>query len=171
MVSVKQEEMIMRKDLLLRLAAALEMDAANPTGIKFDIGTWAAKDGYNADADYDTNIPYLFKSETETVPVDCGTVACAVGFAAISGIFKDEGLTYKLKSAEGAYYLTPYFNGLDNFEAVGDFFEIDRWAVYHLFTGEGYEEKYDNRRLPVGAEGELAVAKQIREFVAAADNI
>lgn len=160
----------MIKERLLRLADLLEADAANPTGIKFNIGTWAAKDGYDADAFSMDNVEFQFDLGQKTIPVDCNTVACAVGLAAISGVFAAEGLGWELRDQGEAHkgVLVPTFEGKNNFDAVQDFFDIDYRSVYHLFTSEGYEDRPDveDGKLPLGAAGELIVAKQIREFVA-----
>lgn len=70
---------------LLKLAALLEADAKNKKGIKFDITTVGRP----------SNLDKEFRS-VEDVKLDCGTIACAMGLAAISGKFKKQGLDYKL---------------------------------------------------------------------------
>lgn len=66
------------KKRLLRLAKLLRKDAKCKTGIKFNMGDWGSTE------DVDTKIG-----------MNCGTQACALGLAAISGEFKRDGLSFK----------------------------------------------------------------------------
>lgn len=145
----------MNKNRLLRLAELLEADAVQPNGIKFDLNVWAVPDGFdNLASDHG---PY--SERTKIIPVDCGTVACAMGLAAISGVFKDEGLTYTIES-NGSLY--PEYDNAQGFGAAAKFFEIRYSDATMLFSRDGYSE-YMNMR---GAVGERVVAAIIREFVA-----
>lgn len=142
----------MNKKRLLKLADLLEADAENPTGIKFDLDSWGGLEG----------IP---RNRTpKVIPVDCGTTACAVGLACISGAFKKEGLSYKLTSFNngGGNNISPRFKRSKEMEAVRNFFEIDSDQSYHLFVHWHYP-----KGLTTGAAGEREVAKRIREMVAA----
>lgn len=70
----------------LKLADLLEKDAKNKKGIRFDLSTvftaTALEEGKDIPSDY--------------VPeVSCGTTACAMGLAAISGEFKRAGLSFQ----------------------------------------------------------------------------
>lgn len=141
----------MNKKRLLKLADLLEADAENPTGVKFDLCSWGEREGLPRN-----RIP-------KTVPVDCGTTACAVGLACISGAFKKDGLSYKLTSFNngGGNNFSPRFGQYKEMEAVRQFFEIDSDQSYHLFV-----HWYYPRALTTGAAGEREVAKRIREMVA-----
>ncbi len=135
----------MKKRRLLKLAKLLEKDAKNKKGVKFDLNTW----GY---------------SSSKRPKANCNTTACAIGLACVSGTFKNEGLSYKM--SEDGYQIIPIYkdksvgNLITSFPAVAEFFEItfrecDDLFIYSSYTPEERE----------GANGELAVAKRIREFV------
>jgi hypothetical protein len=140
----------MNKKRLLKLADLLEADANNPNGIKFDLALWG-------------------KLETEpkkipkTIPVNCGTIGCAVGLACISGKFKSEGLTYvtgNIGGDLGMNNFAPVFGNETGQGAVEAFFGLQYLDFNFLFVSEQYSAR--KRR---GKTGELAVAKRIRDFV------
>ena len=138
----------MNKRRLLKLADLLEADAKNKKGIKFDLGTWARP----ANA--------RFERKEKTVPVDCNTVACAVGLACISGAFKREGLSHSYKSsALGGYYLVPKLGRLTDMAAAARLFGLKIREAEFLF----YESSYPDGKTR-GAAGERFVAKRIRDF-------
>lgn len=139
----------MHAERLLKLADLLEADAKNERGVKFDLSTW----GYVIDAD-GTEKPTSIK-------VDCGTSACAIGLACISGAFKADGLTYRIlpKARAGGNNIEPRCGKLRDFEAVTYFFDITTSEAFRLFLDSSYDEWR-------GSKGELKVAKRIRDFVA-----
>lgn len=63
----------MQIERLKLLAQKLREDAANPNGIKFEIGVW-------------------YGDVDGAKPVSCGTTACAMGLAALSPEFQAMGL-------------------------------------------------------------------------------
>lgn len=130
----------MNKRRLLKLAALLEADAKNKKGVKFDLRGW----GKRAADDF-----------TDVIPMDCGTKACAVGLACISGAFKRSGLTW----CHGWGGFAPKFGGNSGWPAVEDFFSIKHEDGVFLFDSESYG-------ISTGARAERAVAKRIRNFVA-----
>lgn len=136
----------MNKRRLLKLADLLEADAKNKKGIKFDLNV----------VGYVDNIP-----ENEVVKLDCGTSACAVGLAAMSGKFNREGLSYKVTTG-WLNNIVPTFNGrvLQYDTAAMRLFEITRREANFLFTPGQYQTRQE------GAKGERYVAKRIRDFVA-----
>lgn len=148
----------MNKERLLKLADLLEADAANPEGIKFDLSFWGADAQYSG-ADWDTKEALQGQGvglkPGRAIPVNCGTAACAVGLAAISGVFADEGLGYKL-TCNGE--LSPMFDENESWDAVYDFFGLTEEQATSLFSDASYTVKR-------GAEAELAVATRIRRFV------
>lgn len=127
---------------LLRLAALLEADAKKKKGIKFDLRTFGEVKNPNK-------------------PLSCGTAACALGLAALSGAFKHQGLRYTITD-HGDIDIVFYRNGAYwcDFDAGAELFDIDDTTARWLFHPQYYlGEK-------VGADSELAVAKRIRSFVA-----
>lgn len=143
------------KRRLLKLAELLEKDARNKKGVKFDLETWAAPSGSRPwERSWDRREP--------EIEVGCGTSACAVGLACISGAFKRAGLTFGYKkSFGGGFHLVPKFNGSREFRAVERFFEVGAPEAKFLFAADEYPEN----KL-TGAIGERYVAKRIRDFVA-----
>jgi hypothetical protein len=131
----------MNKRRLLKLADLLEEDAANKKGIKFDLGLWGASDEDDA-----------------PVSVSCGTTACAMGLAVVSGAFKRAGLTNYY--GDSGDRICPVFEGYDGFEAAQRLFKISQDQSFFLF---------DQSQYPIGstsgARGERYVAKRIRDFV------
>lgn len=134
---------------LLKLADLLEADAKNKKGIRFDLSTWA-----NVDPSAEPS-------------VSCGTTACAMGLAAISGAFKRAGLSYG-----------PVDCGIENcglcagkmevrlgrdtgFDAAMVLFDVNTDEAGWLFAGSSYPEDKIQ-----GAAAERCVAKRIRDFVA-----
>ena len=137
----------MNKRRLWKLARLLEQDAANKHGVKFDLASWAQRNGAR-------EFPKKVKK------LDCKTTACAVGLACLSGVFAKEGFSWKPSSSDNN--IVPIFEGQEDFGAVTRFFDISMNEAVTLFV----DSRYYNDGLPTqGAEGERAVAKRIREFV------
>lgn len=146
----------MNKKRLLKLADLLEADAANKKGVKFDLGIWAGPS--------DNGLGTFEDGSDRAVPVGCGTTACAVGLACISGAFKRSGLTYDfgpMFGSESGFRLRPRFGAYSEFDAVEAFFSIDRMQAEFLFLTDRYPDSKTR-----GAAGERYVAKRIRDFVA-----
>ncbi len=139
----------MNKRRLLKLASLLEADAKNKKGIKFDISIIAAK----AKKDIYGYIPF---AKGEKPKADCGTAACAIGLACVSGAFKSAGLTYDIKSGG----LAPKVGRNAAFEAAYKIFGLSEGGGDFLFLPSSYKGRQ------AGAKGERAVAKRIRDFVA-----
>ena len=74
---------------LLKLADMLEADAKNKKGIKFDLRIVGQVSDINQ---------YYNTSKKFEPKLDCGTSACAMGLAAISGKFKRAGLSYRVRN-------------------------------------------------------------------------
>lgn len=145
----------MNKDRLTRMVDLLKRDAADPTGVKFDLGMWAAPAQRGA-----TRWPS--GDGAPPIAASCDTKACAFGLAAISGEFAKDGLTYMFGPvhADGTATLLPLFDGVDCFDAAAAFFDITYSDATYLFDPECYEET------PQKAEGELFVAQRISDFIA-----
>lgn len=143
----------MHADRMLKLADLLETDANNPTGAKFNIAAWGS-------------------STTETMELSCGTSACAMGIAALSGAFAADGLKYEIGTggckceeclARGMnkYRLDVYCDGREGFGAAEQLFGISQRTAWRLFSPDYYGADEQT-----GKVGELAVANRIREHVA-----
>ena len=143
----------MNKKRLLKLADLLEADASNRRGIKFNLSTVITPS---------EKLP----ANAKAIPVSCGTQACAMGLAAISGAFKRQGLSYRMEHNEeyGIQIDTTMFgNDMDYDDAAMELFEITYEEAHFLFTPSSYE----GDDIPIiGARGERYVAKRIRDFVA-----
>lgn len=146
----------MYEDRLERLAKLLEVNAGNQKGVRFDMGFWASPISTSL---FDGN----WADKVEVVPMNCNTIACAMGLAAISGEFKAEGLTYEFVESlfGGGFILVPKFENKGGFKAAEMLFDINPEDADYLFDPSSYDD-YPSK----GAEGELFVAKRIREFIA-----
>lgn len=131
----------MNKRRLLKLADLLEADAKNKKGIKFDFGDWGAI----------TN---------KDQPMSCGTYACALGLAALSGQFKRDGLDYGLKAGAFSHHIHFKWNGKETspLMAARRLFDISPKHAEYLFIPHDFNNQ--------GAGAERRVAKRIRNFVA-----
>lgn len=131
----------MNKRRLLKLAELLDADAKNRKGIKFDMSNWG-------------------KIGDPAKPISCGTQACAMGLAALSGAFKRAGLSYYIEDN----FLHFKMNGVlcDGYTAAAELFDINPWQADDLFSPSlGKNDE--------GAAGERAKAKEIRQFVKTGD--
>jgi hypothetical protein len=140
----------MNKHRLLKLADLLEADAKNKKGVKFDLHVVAQASDYLTIEDADA--PY-------SAGADCGTTACAMGLAAISGAFKRAGLSFRIYDRA----IETTFNGrkVEYDRAAMRLFEITGVQAAFLFSPGYYPtEKRE------GAAGERYVAKRIRNLVA-----
>jgi len=132
------------KRRLLKLADMLEADAKNKKGMKFDIGTV----GYTCD-------------ETTKPTLSCGTTACAMGLAAISGKFKRAGLSYSFQGDHMSISTTMYGTVVSYIDAAIQLFDISFLEAGLLFSPGHYPDDKSE-----GAKGEREVAKRIRRLVA-----
>lgn len=134
---------------LSRLAKLLRQDAANPEGVKFDLGTWGFENNpvslYELKDEYNSYIP----------KVSCGTTACAIGLAVVSGIFAKDGLK---NAALYTHKITPGYKNKRSFEAVQIFFGITNRQAANFFVASVNGEYQ-------GAKAEIGVAKKIERFV------
>lgn len=153
------------KERLPRMSALLRRDAENPTGVKFDLGTWAEP------ADNSVCVVKAWSTEAGfKVPLDCGTKACAFGLAAISGEFAAEGLTYNIGngSTMPTGTLTPFLDRTGDgdlqrnpthFRAAEELFGISHDDARYFFDPDCYSG------VPREAEGEIMVADRIDAFL------
>lgn len=135
------------KRRLLKLADLLEEDAKDKHGLKFDMTDW----GSGVD---------------KAKPVSCGTTACAMGLAGLSGAFKRAGLKVEFTGNEEAFWLDFSFEGptgsfVGPYNSGKALFDLTSQEADFLFMPEFYPEGKQ-----IGAKGERYVAKRIRDFVA-----
>src|SRR5262245_33860776 len=103
--------MAVHVERLERLASLLADYVRQPAGdVTFDLDEWSLPK-------YSTKGHLWWKRE-----VQCGTTACAVGFACLSTIFARDGLTYVIDHFDGG--LVPIFAGKSNWPAVETFFGL-----------------------------------------------
>ena len=143
----------MNKRRLLKLADLLEADAKNKKGIKFDLGTWGYTEASNPFAD-----------DAPDPAVSCGTTACAMGLAAISGAFKRQGLKATISQRPTGKYIAVRLGRREGLSAATKLFGITMRVSEWLFLESGYRTDIN------GAKGERVVANRIRDFVAGKDH-
>jgi len=78
---------------------------------------------------------------------ECGTTACAVGWATVA--FKGEGLTLGI-------YDNIMYEGSEGFEAAAKFFDVDESSASYLFDPEEY---------PLTRQSRVWVIRRIRQVV------
>lgn len=158
----------MHIERLTRMRDLLCHDAAKPDGIKFDLSTWAQpSDGelkghwkLPEDVAISDDYRYYTAPKPREIAVDCGTTACAMGLAAISGEFEKDGLTYAFTlSDDGTGVLLPQLGKYYGFEAAAELFDIGLQDAYYLFDPAHYDST------PQGADGERFVAQRIDDFI------
>ncbi len=130
----------MNKRRLLRFAKLLEDDAKNDTGIKFNMSLWG-------------------KVENRREPLSCGTQACAMGLAALSGVFEKAGLDYQFRQ-DGKINFLWKGSPTNGYYAGAELFGLSDEQAGKLFTPNGVNQQ--------GAKAERAKARQIRRMVARA---
>ena len=139
----------MRVDRLKHLIKVLE---AVPQD-RFDLCTWrtlVSKDKYGVT----THSILVFD---ETLKNNCGSVACAMGWASADPAFREQGLYYN------AGLGTVFFNGFDSYEAAAKFFEITEGTALHLFSPNHY--------IPTQRDDPAFVIFRIKELVERYENL
>lgn len=133
----------MNKRRLLKLADLLEADAKNRRGIQFHFSEWGTV-------------------RKPKKPLSCGTTACAMGLAALSGAFKRQGLRYSIDQSYSEIDIcfrvkdgTMLYGGIN---AAMELFDISEDHATWLFTS------HNGLSDTTGADGERAVASRIREY-------
>ena len=149
------------KRRLLKLADMLEADAKNKKGIQFHLDVIVGQSNSEHHEGYNRYVGKDFKPE-----VSCGTTACAMGLAAVSGAFKKAGLSYKL---EGGTHINTTWKGHSKpfDKAAVKLFDIRLEEACWLFDPNFYKDKNSGYCFLVkGAKGERRVARRIRKLVA-----
>ena len=136
----------MNCESLKRLAVLLE-GCRDSDVTRFDLQNWGKFEGRRAG--------FLWLQQRS-----CNTAACAVGLACGSGIFAEDGLSYKVDEID--MELTPLFRDLEGWSAVKAFFDLDQVQAVELFAGHSYE-------MTEGEVAARAVAARIRKMIAPLD--
>lgn len=115
--------------------------------------------------DFDFDLDRFGMLEHGKSELTCGTVACALGGAALSGLFKNEGLSF---TSSGIFVSVRYTSRSGKvyfrYEAGAKLSGISYDAAQHLFyPGLNYTR---HRQKLTGPRGARNVAKMIRKFVA-----
>jgi hypothetical protein len=156
------ERLAMMRDLL-------RTDAANPTGVMFDLGLWAGQSGER----HGEFMPETLGMERSVgtctheqldpkhMPtMSCGTVGCALGLAMLSRQFEKFGMGGEYHTTQsGNIMLLPSCNGQSGFEAGEELFGIDHDTSRYLFDPDYYDST------PREAAGELFVAQRIDDLL------
>jgi hypothetical protein len=139
----------LQKRRLRRLIKLLEWDVNNKEGVQFDLNTVA----------HPTNYPMISFVGKREIPINCGTTACAMGLAAISGEFNKEGLGFtvcntsrldiKWKGKFSSYY-----------ESAQWLFGITESQALYLFSPSSYPESKQK-----GAVAERFVIRRIKNVI------
>ncbi len=145
-----EEQRAVGAERLMRLRDILVADANNPKGARFDLDGWAMPAGIGG-MSWDELKDHLSGWEPA---MNCGTAACAVGLACLSGEFASEKLAFHRDGDS----IAPVFGGYRHWSAVKLFFGLNEKEAEHLFQSDSYH-------VAQGAEAELAVAHRIAVFV------
>jgi hypothetical protein len=139
----------LQKTRLRRLIKLLEADAKNKQGVQFDLSTVGRPSDFDQKA----------FSGKKVIPLNCGTTACAMGLAAISGSFKKEGLSFMVGTNS---YIFPRWKRreVDYDDAAVKLFGISLTEAHYLFAPWAYP--YSKR---IGATAEKHVIKRIKKIL------
>lgn len=144
----------MKKQRLLKLADLMDTIADGRKRKKADLPSFYMS-------------AFIVSSDDCVTNLSCNSQACALGSAAVSGIFERQGLhvgayhhginmfDVNLETRDGRVYR--------NFDAAAELFGITEAQAQELFADS---QLYGREQLPEGARGARRVAKEIREFVA-----
>ena len=103
---------------------------------KFNIDNWREDNHYNEPLK--VTIPDTF------VKLDCRSVACALGWAALDKKFRRQGLKWvnKYNMSEGKSTLQLVYKDVTYEKAGGEFFGLDSLETNDLFFPDSYSEIY-----------------------------
>lgn len=76
---------------------------------------------------------------------ECGTVCCALGWAASDEEFIAQGLF--LKEDKKRKLMQPFFHAQHGYYAASKFFEITLFQAMNLFSPDSYEDEAENLNL------------------------
>ncbi len=144
---------------LTELRDLLRADAANPVGVKFDLGSWAAHSALSSHASWHFDI--VDGKVVKPPTMSCDTFACALGLACLHPAFQAQGLNFDthFEGFQNTAVMIPQFEGHDAFEAGARFFDISQGDSEYLFDPDHYDGT------PREAEGELFVAQRVDDLI------
>jgi hypothetical protein len=155
----------MHIERLTHLRDLLRADAANPTGVKFDLSAWVGHASTN-NPDEIVNIFDMVevdgnKVPTQPIAISCDTYVCALGLAALDPVFQAQGLHFEVCPTHNPTlaWMIPQFGADDGFQAGAAFFDISLEDSLYLFDQNSYSD------CPVKAEGELYVADRVDDLI------
>lgn len=162
----------MNTERLRQLANLLHADAANPNGVKFDLGVWASPGdptktdeatSYKFDEPLpDLDLAHFDGAKVKPIQVSCNTFACALGLAALDPEFQKQGLSYTFLHGHRDVWvgnMIPTFDGEMGWDAGAKFFGITVDDSRYFFDPDCYAST------PREAEGELFVAQRVENFI------
>lgn len=114
----------MNKERLLTLVKFLK-NLHLPINCNFDMNSWGKRKIQELDLSVDE------------VPEECGTRACAIGWACSIPEFKTAGFQLDLGNA-------PFFEGKRSYTAISHFFEIKEDTAVNLFASTVYDPTEKN---------------------------
>ena len=97
----------------------------------FDLHSWRSSEGYE------------YASDDDLTTLQCGTTACAVGWACSLPEFQAQGLAWGTDSLSYTGYPVYKFSeggDAEGWEAVEEFFDISYSTAEHLFASDEYED-------------------------------
>lgn len=121
---------------LKQLVRVLQTVASQPKLAKaFHMSCWfdAELGAQNVNSIHASYEHYLRTDTPLALPAECGTTACAVGYAGLDTWFRKQGLTTLVDG-------TIEFDGMGYFPAVAKFFDIKWDDAEYLFKEEKYHE-------------------------------
>lgn len=137
---------------LTHLANLLDRVYAN--GQLFHLGVWRWQWAHLTHSEYE----HVMLSTPNANPTEheCGTVACAVGYATLDPVFNEQGLT-ATPCGQPMIFRVEDGHILSGWAAVRDFFDLDQMTAGHLFDSMCY---------PSDEEGTaMHVAQRIRRHL------
>lgn len=134
----------MHRTRLKKLAALLIEDACNPKGSYFDMEFWG-------------RVPEQNRGSRNVLK--CGTAGCAWGTAAMSGVFKKDGVRFAV-AEDSSRVVSIRYKGAEDFYAAVKFFNLPEVVANWLFMPEYYPS---NMRAEAAAE--LLCATRVLRYV------
>lgn len=137
--------MNMNIEALQQMIRVLEQVENDPVLVRsFDLGTWTR---LPSDTDWTTSLAKLAEGEPSKLSIvsECGTTACACGFAAIDPWFRNQGFRFERSGgymSEIRLYEHPddeYWHS--DWDAVTQFFGLSYTTAQKLFSSSTYMDK------------------------------
>lgn len=106
---------------------------------RFDLRTWF--DTYSANGRQHMEAQFESEEDTLSIPHNCGTTACAVGYAGLDPWFREQGFT---TADDGSVtFKTHYGHRSTSWNAVEEFFNISEHRAEYFFSANKYPQDED----------------------------